>query len=324
MITTVTLNTAVDCVAVLEALDWGGVNRSARCRMFPGGKGVNVAKAVAELGGEVVATGFVGAGPMGRFVVGGLRWFGFAHHPKALEGQRGAACDFLELPGDTRLTFLLYDLSRGQETVVNNPGAYRVAPGDLEALRGKLSDLAARSSFVVFSGSLAEGCPSDTYADLIRLVTEAGGRAVLDTSEEALRQGLAGRPYLLKPTVRELRMIGAAPLHDEDDILRAAHQLQQRGIEVVVVSRGGEGVLARFGEQAYKVPALPAEVVSPIGAGDALLGGLLVGLERGLVPPDALKLAVGAATSSLSRYGAALCRRPESESLAETVVVQPL
>jgi len=311
MITTVTLNTAVDCVAVLEALDWGGVNRSARCRMFPGGKGVNVAKAVAELGGEVVATGFVGAGPMGRFVVEGLR-------------QRGAACDFLELPGDTRLTFLLYDLSRGQETVVNNPAAYRVAPGDLEALRGKLSDLAARSSFVVFSGSLAEGCPSDTYADLIRLVTEAGGRAVLDTSEEALRQGLAGRPYLLKPTVRELRMIGAAPLHDEDDILRAAHQLQQRGIEVVVVSRGGEGVLARFGKQAYKVPALPAEVVSPIGAGDALLGGLLVGLERGLVPPDALKLAVGAATSSLSRYGAALCRRSEAESLAEQVAVQPL
>ena len=311
MITTVTLNTAVDAVAELPRLDWGGVNRAQTCLTFPGGKGVNVAKAVAELGGEVVATGFVGVGAMGRFVLQGL-------------AERGIECDFVVLPGDTRLTFLLYDLARGQETVVNNPAAYEVTPSDLEALCARLRDLAARSRFVVFSGSLAQGCPADTYAELTRLVQAAGARAVLDTSEEALRQGLGGQPYLVKPTVRELGMVFDGRFDTEAQMLRAAGELQERGIEAVVVSRGAKGALARFGDQTLRAPSVATDVVSPIGAGDAMLGGIVLGLERGLSPPEALALGTGAAASSLRRHGAAHCLREEAEALAQQVEVAPL
>ncbi len=309
MITTVTLNTAVDVVAELDSLDWGGVNRARTCTMFPGGKGVNVAKAVAELGGDVVATGFVGQSAMGRSVLEGL-------------GERGVGRDFVVLPGDTRLTFLLYDAARGQETVVNNPAAYEVRAADLEALRAKLGDLAARSSFVVFSGSLADGCPADTYAELTCLVKAAGARAVLDTSEEALRRGLDGQPYLVKPTVRELRMVSDRPLETAAEILAAAEELQSKGIEAVVVSRGAEGALARFGAASYRVPPVATDVVSPIGAGDAMLGGIVLGLEQGLSPADALAIGTGAAASSLRRHGAAHCLREEAEAYRGRVAVE--
>ncbi len=191
MITTVTTNTALDVAAILDSLDVGGVNRSTQAAVHPGGKGVNVAKAARALGADVTATGFVGAGPIGASLRAALAEADITH-------------DFVELPGDTRVTFVLYDLARGSETIVNNPAGYNVADADVAGLSEKIGHYAACSSYVVFSGSLPDDCPPDTYRRLIETAREAGARTVLDSSGAALAEGLRGVPFMVKPTRVEL------------------------------------------------------------------------------------------------------------------------
>jgi 1-phosphofructokinase family hexose kinase len=311
MIITVTLNSAVDVAATLSRLEVGAVNRSHTVEMFPGGKGVNVAKAVAALGGDVLATGFVGCGPVGGLLQQALTEAGVRHH-------------FIGLPGDTRLTFLLYDETGHTETIVNNPAGYRVSPEGFQALRDRLSGLAGPRDLVVLSGSVAEGCRPDAYAELIRALADAGAKAVLDTSGEALARGVEARPFMVKPTARELAdLIGWRPQTDHE-VLAAAREISARGVEAVVVSLGARGAIAVRAGDAYAVRPPAATVISAIGAGDAMVGGMVVALSRGETFAEALRLGTAAAVSSLRRHGAGMCIKAEADRLTADVSVELL
>jgi 1-phosphofructokinase family hexose kinase len=309
MITTVTTNTALDVAAILDSLDVGAVNRSAEAAVHPGGKGVNVAKAARALGADVTATGFLGTGPIGASL-------------KAALGDTGVAHDFVELPGDTRVTFVLYDLARGSETIVNNPAGYRAAAEDVAGLSDRVAHHAARSSFVVFSGSLPDDCPPDTYRTLIQRARDAGARTVLDSSGAALSEGLHGAPFMVKPTRVELETILERPLPTHEAIFDACGCLREMGVEAVVVSMGPEGALAVFGDERYVARPVSAEVVSAIGAGDAMVAGIVVALEQGAAAAAALAMGCAAATSSLGRYGAGLCLAEETAEIQSRVKVE--
>ena len=309
LITTVTTNTAVDVATILDSLAVGRVNRSSKATLHPGGKGVNVAKAVRALEADVVATGFVGSGP-------------FASSLRAALNGAGVEHDFVEVAGDTRLTFVLYDMTGGSETIVNNPAAYAVAAADVARLSEKVGEYAARSSYVVFSGSLPAECAPETYRDLIEKATAAGARAVLDTSGPALAAGLRGAPFMVKPTLTELEAVLERRLRSQDAILNGCAAVQQMGVEVVVVSMGAHGALATFGDERYVVPAIPTDVVSAIGAGDAMVAGIVVALARGLDPPKGLAMGCAAAASSLRRYGAGVPVADEVAAMQPRVRVE--
>lgn len=311
MITTVTTNTALDVAAILDSLRVGGVNRSTEAAIHAGGKGVNVAKAANVLGGQVTATGFVGAGPIGASL-------------KAALDQAGVAHDFVELPGDTRVTFVLYELARQTETIVNNPAGYEVTAADVAHLGDKVAQYAAQSTHVVFSGSLPTDCPPDTYRALIERAHELGCRAVLDTSGPALAEGLRAAPFMVKPTRTELETILERRLPTQDAIFDACASVRDMGVEAVVVSLGREGALAMFGRNRYVVQPVATEVVSAIGSGDAMVAGIVVALERGEQPAEALAMGCAAATSSLRRYGAGLCVAEEVEAIRPRVTVEPV
>ncbi|MFQ6096702.1 MAG: 1-phosphofructokinase family hexose kinase [Armatimonadota bacterium] len=308
MIITVTLNTAVDAAATLDRLELGGVNRSNALQMFPGGKGVNVAKAIAALGGDVVATGYVGRGPVGAFLLRALSDMGVRH-------------DFMALDGDTRLTFLLYDESSGAETIVNNPAGYSVSQGEFEGLVQKVSALAGPEDLVVLSGSVAAGCGADAYARLIRAARRSGARPVLDTSGEALAAGLRARPFMVKPTARELSELLGRDLQARDALLAAARHIRDGGVEIVVVSLGASGAVAVSGTETYLVRPPVVHVVSAIGAGDAMVAGMALSLSRGDPLDEALRLGTAAAASSLLRHGAGMCTMVETQRLMSEVSV---
>ncbi len=308
-LTAVTLNTAVDCITIIPRCDLGEVNRSHELHMFPGGKGVNVAKAARLLGAPAIATGFVGAGPLGRLLRQDL-------------DQRGIECEFIELPGDTRPTYVLYEIAAERETVINNPAAYSVRAWDYWALRTRLRQQADRSEFVVLSGSLPQGVPPAAYAQLARAVQQVGARVVLDSSGDAFRQGLEAAPFMAKPTVRELAELIGEPCDSDEQIWAGAQRLREYGVELVVVSHGAEGAWALHRERRYRVRTAPVTVRSALGSGDAMVAGLCAALWEGRGLSEALAWAAAAGTSSAMRYGGGECRLDEVRELAGRVVVE--
>jgi len=307
---TITLNTALDMLAVVPRVTPGGVNRSEWLGVFPGGKGVNVAKAARELGAEVTATGFVGRGPIGAALLRGLE-------------ERGVACEFVPVAGDTRPTFVLYDRAAGTETIINHPGQFALEPEDWPRLEAVVARLAGEHDFVALSGSIPEGLPPTAYRELIELIHGRGGRAALDTSGDALRLGVEAGPEIIKPTVAEL-LGETAIARDDPAILAAARHLRGSGAGAVIVSQGAAGVVCVWQGETFRVQPPRVEPVSTLGAGDALLAGLLCGLAQGQALPDALRLGVAAGTSSVLRYGPGECRADETEQLLGATTVTSL
>ncbi|MDR1768469.1 MAG: PfkB family carbohydrate kinase, partial [Propionibacteriaceae bacterium] len=191
MIVTVTVNPALDRTAGVEKLRIGGLNRLGEVVEDCGGKGVNVSKAVAALGGESVATGFMGGGAAGESLLG------------LIDAVAGVRAGFVPVAAPARVNLKIVETVGGVLTEFNEAGA-AVTPGEVDALTAKLAGQAVPGAVFVFSGSLCPGLPEDCYATWIALAHEAGATALLDASGQALRRGLVARPDLVKPNWPEL------------------------------------------------------------------------------------------------------------------------
>ncbi len=270
-ILTVTLNPALDLTVRLAHLHPGEVNRSQALLTHAAGKGVNVAQVLADLGHTVTVSGFLGEDNQSAF--------------NALFASRGFADAFIRVPGETRSNIKLAE-DDGRVTDLNGPGPL-VSELAQQALLDKLDQIAVGHDAVVVAGSLPRGISAQWLCELVRRLKSRGLKVVLDTSGEALKQGLSAGPWLIKPNTEEL---SAALGHDIASLeaqVAAAEQLQAQGVEHVVISHGAEGV--NWFNPAFALKALPPKVrvASTVGAGDSLLAGMLHGLLSGH-PPNRL------------------------------------
>lgn len=276
MIVTVTLNLALDVTYHAERVKWHAGNRVSRVEERAGGKGVNVARVLRALGHESVVTGLVG-GATGDAAMREL----------ASAGLREA---LVPVAGETRRTLVVVDDEAGDATGFWEPGP-TVSDDDWQRFLAAFSDLLPATEAVVLSGSLPSGLPGDAYAVLCRMAADAGVPAVLDADDDALAQGLAGGPAIIKPNADELARI--APGRDP---LTAAEWLRDAGAGAVVASRGADGLIAVTPEGRWS--ARPPEHVegNPTGAGDAAVAALTAGLVTGAPWPQ--RLAAAAAVSA--------------------------
>ncbi|MYX77561.1 PfkB family carbohydrate kinase, partial [Streptomyces sp. SID3915] len=191
MILTVTLNTALDLTYGVPALIPHTSHRVGEMTERPGGKGVNVARVLRELGHEAVVTGFAGGatGAVLRELLAGL-----PNHPTDA---------LVEVSGSTRRTVAVVDRATGDTTQLNEPGPH-IGAHEWDAFLRAYRDLLGTADAVALCGSLPPGIHVGAYADLIRLARAAGVPALLDTSGEPLRRGIAARPDLVKPNADEL------------------------------------------------------------------------------------------------------------------------
>jgi 1-phosphofructokinase family hexose kinase len=283
VIVVVSLNPALDVTHHVDRVDWAGVNRPGAVRAEPGGKGLNVARTLRLLGAEVLVLGLIG-GSTGEAVRSGLT-------------ASGVASAFTDIAGDTRRTFAVVDAGRGDVAMFNEPGP-AVSAAERARLRAAYLGALPGCDAVVLSGSLPPGVPAGGYAELIRLAAAAGVPAVLDTSGDALRLGAAAGPAVVKPNLAELQAaIGRAVPAGPPDVAAAAGELRRDGAQAVVVSLGGDGLLAVTGDGTWvAAPERPA-AGNPTGAGDAAVAGLAHGLALGRPWPGRLReaAALGAA-----------------------------
>lgn len=283
MITTVTLNAAIDKTYYVNSLELGGVQRVARQMDEPGGKGNNVAKVITLLGGDVTATGFV-AGSSGSFIESSLR-------------NRGIQTSFVRVAGESRVCLNIIDESNGTSTELLEQGP-TIDDNHIAEMKETIHRLALQSSVVVLSGSLPQGSPADLYADLIGIIQSTKARVFLDTSGAALNSGLQARPHFVKPNEHELAgWLGQDQLQ-ENEWAEAAQKLATEGIAQVCVTLGERGVIAFIDGQGYRAIPPTIHAVNTVGCGDSFVAGMAFAEERGYSPTEKLCIASAAAAAN--------------------------
>ncbi len=296
MIYTVTLNPAVDYTLRMEEFSVGNLHRPSQTSLSFGGKGINVSRVLTALGTPNCALGFV-AGDVGRMLESGLR-------------RLGVDTDFAYLAeGETRINV---KIAAGEETEINARGPW-VDTAAFDRLIARVAAIADGDTLCL-CGSLPQGCASDAYARLLAQIAERDVYTVVDTTGEALLCALAYRPYLIKPNRDELCALAGRALPDEESVITAARELQQKGARNVLVSLGGDGALLLTEDgMVIRREAYRGEVRGTVGAGDSMVAGYLAALERGADAREALRFAVAA--GSATAFSDELATREAIESL---------
>ncbi|WP_028535771.1 1-phosphofructokinase [Paludibacterium yongneupense] len=308
-IVTVTLNPAIDQTVILDALRPGAVNPARAVTFNAGGKGVNVAGCLADWkASRIVATGLLGRGNADVF--------------ETMFRDKDIVDAFIRQEGLNRVNIKLVDSSNHDTTDINLPAG----PTDSEAfpkLLERLQQLAGSGHYFVLSGSLPTGLPDDTYIQLLQTLRERGAWVLLDTSGEALGRVLRGPaaslPMCIKPNRSELEQLTGRALPTLSDVAAEAAKLLAQGIEKVVVSLGGDGALFVDADGAWHAQPLPLSIISTVGAGDAMVAGLIAGISAGQSWPDCARLAVAFASGKLAQIGPHLPEHKELERLAHSV-----
>jgi 1-phosphofructokinase/tagatose 6-phosphate kinase len=258
----------------------------------PGGKGINVARALRILQEPVVATGLAGGETGARIV--------------RLLGDEGILQDFAPIAGESRSSTVLVDptVARQTEIIENGPS---VTAEELDGLLERLEYLARDAYAVVLAGSLPRDVSEDWYAEATRVVRRVGSLVVLDSEGEPLRLGVAAEPHLVAPNQREAEELVGHEFAGEDEIVEALDEIAEMGPRNVLITfEGGVAALLRESGQTrrFRVVAPRVEAISTVGAGDALLAGYLAGRLRGLAAEEALLQAVACGTASTLLPGA--------------------
>jgi 1-phosphofructokinase/6-phosphofructokinase 2 len=285
MIVTLTPNPSIDRAVLIDALRRGEVHRATSSRIDPGGKGVNVSRALAAQGGPTVAV-LPSGGPEGHLLEELLDAAGVGYASVPVDGSVRMNISVLEPDGTT--------------TKLNEPGP-DLSPAEVEALLTTTLERADGAQWVVGCGSLPPGASTDLYAGLVSRVRERGLRVAIDSSGAPFAAAVAAKPHLIKPNHEELAELVDHDLPTLGHVRDAAHELVAGGIDVVAVSLGGDGALLVTADECAHARATITAPLSTVGAGDCMLAGLLHGLSTGLDPADALMTGVtwGAAAVTL-------------------------
>lgn len=307
MIVTVTPNPALDRTLTVPHITFNEVIRAVESRPDWGGKGVNVSRALAALGVESVAMGFVG-GATGQMLERGLN-------------DLGIVTEFLYVGGETRTNTVIIEADTGRYIKVNEAGPI-VQAKEVDVFFERVRKRVRPGDTWVLSGTLPAGMLPDFYTRLIALTQGGGARALLDSSGEPLRLGCAARPYLVKPNVTEAEEVTGHKIRSDADAYAAAETFLRQGIELVALSLGADGLLLASKER--KVWARPPRV--PVqhstGAGDALLAGLAWALQQGLSLEEMARWSVAMGTAAAMREGVSFSSRAEVEAVYREVQIE--
>jgi 1-phosphofructokinase family hexose kinase len=312
MILTVTLNPAVDHQIFVDELKLHDTNRVARTEIDAGGKGVNLSRVFAELGGNTLATGFLG-GSAGAAV-------------KRVLDLQGVDCDFVEIAGETRTNISVEDNSGKAPTTFNSKGPL-ISEFEFADLLTHVDRLCRGASWVCMGGSLPPGCAVNSFHELGRLAKKHGCKVLLDADGDPCLEGMRCGPDFIKPNSKEASRLLGRPVHSTEEAIQGARDLLAmlpNPNAIVVISRGEEGAVLACAEGVFLGQTAKVEAKSTIGSGDSFLGGMLWAMESGQDLATAFRwgLAAGAATAITD--GTEIARKLVTQVLFEHCSVVPV
>ncbi|MCQ4324555.1 phosphofructokinase [Stutzerimonas stutzeri] len=301
-IATLTLNPAMDLSVGTARVVSTDKLRCSLPRHDPGGGGINVARVVKTLGGKALAI-YPSGGPFGELLQRSLDELGLVHRP-------------VPIRGDTRESFTVDEVETGLQYRFVLPGP-SLAAEELQRCLDTVAALHPAPQYLVLSGSFPPGVAVDFFDELLLLARRIGARLVVDLSGEPLAHAASqGGAYLMKPSLNELSSLMGYPVVGEAQQEEALRSLIQRGCaEIVVLSLGAEGALVACDGYLQRIASPQVPVTSAVGAGDSMLGAIVLALAEGRELGDAVRCGVAAGAATVMRPGTELCHREDVQRL---------
>ncbi|HID08413.1 MAG TPA: 1-phosphofructokinase family hexose kinase, partial [Armatimonadetes bacterium] len=241
-------------------------------------------RAIARLGGESIATGFLG-GVIGKWIDEGVR-------------REGVRTDFVWVRACTRTSTTVRCDSEGIETHLVEPGE-PVTEIEERALEEKVAELAHEGDVVILCGSLPPGVRSDFYRRCVERVQSKGAIAFVDAGGAILRETLPAQPRLINPNEEELATALDLEFQSEVEVIGAIEDLLSHGLQCIIVSQGERGAIGADRTSIWRAVPPPVRVVNTVGSGDAMLGGLAYAYHQGMSLAEMLRWGVAAGTANV-------------------------
>lgn len=312
MIITVTLNAAIDRTLSVPNFRQGQRHRAIDSVALPGGKGVNVARALKTLGQPAIAMGFAG-GFTGTTIVEGLT-------------NEAILNDFVRIQEESRISAAVVDPTSGEQTEINERGPH-IGERELELFIDKLLYVCKGAGVCVFAGSVPSGVPEDIYAQLVAELKSLSITTVVDCEGEPLRRALAVGPDVISPNLLEAEQLVGHEFNDEEDELAALKQICSLGARDVVITHdwGCYALVAGGRERRlFRVALEPLEPVSAVGSGDSFLAGYVASRYTGKPADECLRFGVACGAESTRHFGAGRLDPRAVERLMEEVEITAL
>ena len=311
MIITVTLNPALDKTLEVPNFTPGRRHRTVDQVTMPGGKGVNVARAIKRLGQPVIATGLAG-GATGTRIVEALN-------------DEAILNAFVRIREESRTNTAVLDPTTDSHTEVIERGP-AVSLQELDLFREKLLYLAKGASMCVFAGSLPRGVEPDIYAELVREVKRLGVITIVDTEGEPLRLAMRAEPDVVMPNELEAEELVGQEFNDVEDRAQAVVAMTSLGAgeAIMTVRDGCYAYVLDEGPALLRVSVEEQEGRSPIGSGDAFLAGYVASRYSGRSVVDCLRYGVACGAESIQHFGAGVIDPAKVERLVGEVDAQRL
>jgi len=309
MIISVTLNAAMDRTVAVPNFRQGHRHRSVESRTVPGGKGINVARALGLLGRPVIATGLAG-GATGQRVIEQL-------------GEESLLTDFIRISEETRINLAVIDPTNGEQTEINERGP-TVKAEELDAFIERLDYLAGGAKLCVLAGSLPPGVEMEFYARLVRTLRSRGIMVLLDAEGDAMSAGMRAGPHMITPNQLEAEELVGHEF-ETGDVFEVLSELIDLGPAeaAITLPNGCAAVVGEGPEQRMlEVTIDPLDPISTVGSGDAFVAGYVAALYDGQSPERCLSYGVACGAESTQHLGAGWLDRSRVESLLDSVTVR--
>ncbi len=285
MILTVTLNPAIDIRYNFDNLEKNKINRVENGNRTPGGKGLNVSRVIKRLGGDIIATGFLG-GNNGKWIEGILTL-------KGIENK------FYPIMDETRVCLALIDKNGQTEILERGP---KISEKEQNYFLDNLEKNLSHIEIVCCSGSLPDGLEKNFYNKILKICNKKNIKVILDTSGVSLEKSLKEKPYLIKPNLEELENILKKRLYSDFEIIVACKKLKKFGAENILVTLGENGGIF-VGEEIYKIEIPKFEnVKNSVGSGDSTIAGIAFSLSRKKTLKDSLRYGIACGISNALSY----------------------
>lgn len=306
MITTITLNPAIDKTYTATRMMPGQVNRMDSVNNIAGGKGVNVTKILRQYNYEVKALGFAG-GYTGKFIEDSLK-------------EMGAECYFTHVSGETRCNMNILS-EDGYVTELLEPGPL-ISEAEIQNFLEEYQKVLKESELMIISGSVPRGVPVTIYGDLIKMAREEGKKVLLDTSGECLKVGVSSVPFMIKPNLKELEVLMGRKIKDREEAAVAALSLAEIGISHVMVSLGAKGLLYVHDKEIFYAKAPAVKVVNTVACGDSVVASFAMSLMEGEDKVQCLKKAAAISAANATTLKSAVIDKAIAHELYDTIVVE--